>query len=153
MVLYPLRLPPKRINLARADKIETMVSTVSPLMHTETEDPLDYTHDEDGSARLEGKKKSVSGLSAARQSAFEADKSSSPADMQVHLTIELPDSNEASTTSSEAAAGFMARAVDSVGGCGSLSQPPMWHQASVMVAVQSVVWGGWHCGQSYHLVL
>ena len=39
VVLYPLRLAPERTNLARADKIETMVSTVSPLIHTEVEDP------------------------------------------------------------------------------------------------------------------
>ena len=39
VVLYPLRLAPERTNLARADKIETMVSTVSPLIHAEVEDP------------------------------------------------------------------------------------------------------------------
>ena len=37
-VLYTLRLAPERTNVARADKIETMVSTVSPLIHTEVED-------------------------------------------------------------------------------------------------------------------
>ena len=39
IVLYTLRLAPERTNLARADKIETMVSTVSPLLHTEVYDP------------------------------------------------------------------------------------------------------------------
>jgi len=39
----------------------------------------------------------------------EEDKCPSPADMKAHLTIELPDSDAGSTTSSEAAAGFMAR--------------------------------------------
>ena len=35
----PVGLAPERTNLARADKIETMVSTVSLLIHTEIEDP------------------------------------------------------------------------------------------------------------------
>ena len=39
VVLYTLRLAPERTNLARADKIETMVSTVNPLIRTEVEDP------------------------------------------------------------------------------------------------------------------
>ena len=39
IVLYTLRLAPERTNIARADKIETMVSTVSPLIHAEIEDP------------------------------------------------------------------------------------------------------------------
>ena len=39
IVLYTLRLPPERTNLARAGKIETMVSTVSPQIHTKVEDP------------------------------------------------------------------------------------------------------------------
>ena len=39
----------------------------------------------------------------------EEDKCPPPADMKAHLTIELPDSDARSTTSSEAAAGFMAR--------------------------------------------
>ena len=39
VVLYTLRLAPERTNLARVDKIETMVSTVSPLIHTEIENP------------------------------------------------------------------------------------------------------------------
>ena len=34
VVLYPLRLVPERTNLARADKTETPVSTVSPLAST-----------------------------------------------------------------------------------------------------------------------
>ena len=38
----------------------------------------------------------------------EEDKSLSPEDMKAHLTIELPDFDAGSTTSSEAAAGFMA---------------------------------------------
>ena len=39
VVPYMLRLALERTNLARADKIETMVSTVGPLIHTEIEDP------------------------------------------------------------------------------------------------------------------
>ena len=42
----------------------------------------------------------------------EEDKCPSLADMIAHLTIELSDSDARSTTSSEAAAGFMAREVD-----------------------------------------
>ena len=38
IVLYTLRMAPERSNLARADKIETKVSTVSPPIHTEVED-------------------------------------------------------------------------------------------------------------------
>jgi len=49
----------------------------------------------------------------------EEDKCPSPADMKAHLTIELPDSDAGSSTSSEAAAGFMAREVDTAG-CGRL---------------------------------
>ena len=47
------------------------------------------------------------------------DKCPSPADMKADLTIELPDSDARSTTSSEAAAGLMTREVDTVG-CGRL---------------------------------
>ena len=39
VVPYMLRLALERTNLARADKIETMVSTASPLIHTEIEGP------------------------------------------------------------------------------------------------------------------
>ena len=38
IVLYPSRMVPTWINLARADKTETTVSTVSPLIHTGVED-------------------------------------------------------------------------------------------------------------------
>ena len=37
-VLYPLRSALERANLARADKTETTVSTVSPLKHTRVGD-------------------------------------------------------------------------------------------------------------------
>ena len=43
------------------------------------------------------------------------DKCPSPADVKAHLAIELPDSDAGSTTSSESAAGFMAREVDTSG--------------------------------------
>ena len=38
IVLYPSRMVPTWINLARADKTETTVSKVSPLIHTGVED-------------------------------------------------------------------------------------------------------------------
>ena len=47
------------------------------------------------------------------------DKCPSPADMKAHVTIELPNFDAGSSTSSEAAAGFMAREVDTAG-CGRL---------------------------------
>lgn len=47
------------------------------------------------------------------------DRCPSPADMKAHLTIALPDSDARSTTSSEAATGFMAREMVPAG-CGRL---------------------------------
>ena len=59
----------------------------------------------------------------------------SPADMETALAVELPGSDEESTTSSVGAAGFMAEEVDAV-----CEHPkPMWHQASAMVVFQPVV--------------
>ena len=49
----------------------------------------------------------------------EEGKSPSTGDIKTHLTIELPNSDAGLTTSSDVAAGFMAREVDAAG-CGRL---------------------------------
>ena len=59
----------------------------------------------------------------------------SPADMETAFALELPGSDEESTTSSVGAAGFMAEEMNAV--CGH--PKPMWHQAIAMVVFQPVV--------------